>query len=40
MTILCDDLITTGATIIQTKKSSWKKIIKFSFSLTLADAKL
>ena len=40
MTILCDDLITTGATIKQAKKALEKKNNEVLFSLTLADAKL
>ena len=40
MTILCDDLITTGATIKEAKKVIEKKNNKVLFSLTLADAKL
>ena len=40
MTILCDDLITTGATIKQAKKDLEKKNNQVLFSLTLADAKL
>lgn len=40
MTILCDDLITTGATIKQAKKALEKKNNQVLFSLTLADAKL
>jgi len=39
-TILCDDLITTGATIKEAKKVLKKKNNKVLFSLTLADAKL
>lgn len=39
-TILCDDLITTGATIKEAKKVLEKKKNKVLFSLTLADAKL
>ncbi|MFY4758886.1 phosphoribosyltransferase family protein [Aliarcobacter butzleri] len=38
--ILCDDLITTGTTIIQAKKALEKKNNQILFSLTLADAKL
>jgi competence protein ComFC len=40
MTILCDDIITSGATIIQAKKALEKKNNEVLFSLTLADAKL
>ena len=40
MTILCDDLITTGATIREAKKALEKKNNQILFSLTLADAKL
>jgi competence protein ComFC len=40
MTILCDDLITTGATIKEAKKALEKKNNQILFSLTLADAKL
>ena len=40
MTILCDDLITTGATIKEAKKALEKKNNQVLFSLTLADAKL
>ena len=39
-TILCDDLITTGATIRQAKKALEKQKNQVLFSLTLADAKL
>ena len=39
-TILCDDIITTGATIKEAKKALEKKNNKVLFSLTLADAKL
>ncbi|ADG92391.1 phosphoribosyltransferase [Arcobacter nitrofigilis DSM 7299] len=39
-TILCDDIITTGATIREAKKALEKKNNKVLFSLTLADAKL
>ncbi|WP_428024792.1 ComF family protein [Arcobacter sp.] len=39
-TILCDDIITTGATITEAKKALEKKNNKVLFSLTLADAKL
>ncbi len=39
-TILCDDLITTGATIKQAKKALEKQKNQVLFSLTLADAKL
>lgn len=38
--ILCDDLITTGETIKQAKKTLEKKKNEVLFSLTLADAKL
>lgn len=38
--ILCDDLITTGETIKQAKKTLEKKENEVLFSLTLADAKL
>ena len=38
--ILCDDLITTGTTILEAKKCLEKKNNKVLFSLTLADAKL
>ncbi len=38
--ILCDDLITTGTTILEAKKALEKKNNKILFSLTLADAKL
>lgn len=38
-TILCDDLITTGATIIEAKKALEKNKNQVLFSLTLADAK-
>jgi competence protein ComFC len=37
MTILCDDLITTGATIIQAKKALEKKNNQVLFSLTLCS---
>ena len=40
LTILCDDLITTGATIREAKKALEKKNNQVIFSLTLADAKL
>ncbi len=40
MTILCDDIITTGATIIEAKKAVEKGNNQVLFSLTLADAKL
>ena len=40
MTILCDDIITTGATIIEAKKALEKENNQVIFSLTLADAKL
>ena len=40
VTILCDDLITTGATINQAKKALEKENNQVLFSLTLADAKL
>ena len=39
-TILCDDLITTGATILEAKKALEKNENQVLFSLTLADAKL
>ena len=39
-TILCDDLITSGATILEAKKVLEKQNNKVLFSLTLADAKL
>ena len=39
-TILCDDIITTSATIREAKKALEKKNNKVLFSLTLADAKL
>jgi len=39
-TILCDDLITTGATIKEAKKALEKRNNQVLFSLTLADAKL
>lgn len=39
-TILCDDLITTGATILEGKKVLEKKKNNVLFSLTLADAKI
>ena len=38
--ILCDDLITTGSTILEAKKALEKENNKGLFSLTLADAKL
>ncbi len=38
--ILCDDLITTGETIKQAKRTLEKKNNEILFSLTLADAKL
>ena len=38
--ILCDDLITTGSTILEAKKALEKQNNKVLFSLTLADAKL
>ena len=38
--ILVDDLITTGSTILEAKKSLEKKGNKILFSLTLADAKI
>ncbi|APW64923.1 phosphoribosyltransferase [Poseidonibacter parvus] len=38
--ILCDDLITTGSTILEAKATLEKKNNKILFSLTLADAKL
>ena len=38
--ILCDDLITTGSTILEAKKALEKENNKVLFSLTLADAKL
>ncbi|MGM0519547.1 MAG: ComF family protein [Campylobacterota bacterium] len=40
MTILCDDIITTGATIKEAKKAIEQKDNEVLFSLTLADAKL
>ena len=40
MIILCDDIITTGATIKEAKKAIEEKDNKVLFSLTLADAKL
>lgn len=40
LTILCDDLITTGATIKQAKDALEKENNQVLFSLTLADAKL
>ena len=40
ITILCDDIITTGETIKQAKKALEKKNNEVLFSLTLADAKL
>lgn len=39
-TILCDDIITTGATIKEAKKVLEKQNNQVLFSLTLADAKL
>jgi len=39
-TILCDDLITTGATILEAKQVLEKNENRVLFSLTLADAKL
>lgn len=39
-TILCDDLITSGTTILEAKKAIESKNNKVLFSLTLADAKL
>ncbi|RXJ86829.1 ComF family protein [Arcobacter sp. CECT 8985] len=39
-TILCDDLITTGATILEGKKVLEEKNNQVLFSLTLADAKI
>jgi len=39
-TILCDDIITTGATIREAKKALEKNNNQVLFSLTLADAKL
>ncbi|PHO09324.1 phosphoribosyltransferase [Malaciobacter canalis] len=39
-TIICDDLITTGATILEAKKVLKKKNNQVIFSLTLADAKI
>ncbi len=39
-TILCDDLITTGATILEGKKILENKNNQVLFSLTLADAKI
>lgn len=38
--ILCDDLITTGTTILEAKKVLERKNNKVLFSLTLADAKI
>lgn len=38
--ILCDDLITTGTTILEAKKFLEKQKNEVLFSLTLADAKL
>lgn len=38
--IICDDLITTGSTILEAKKALEKQNNKVLFSLTLADAKL
>ncbi len=40
LTVLCDDIITTGATIKEAKKAIEEKENKVLFSLTLADAKL
>jgi competence protein ComFC len=37
MTILCDDLITTGATIKEAKKTLEKKNNEVLFSLTLCS---
>ena len=39
-TILCDDIITTGATIKEAKKAIEKENNQVLFSLTLADAKI
>ncbi|CAI8226089.1 MAG: Uncharacterised protein [Arcobacter lacus] len=39
-TILCDDLITSGATILEAKQALEKNENQVLFSLTLADAKL
>lgn len=39
-TILCDDVITTGATIKEAKKALEKQSNQVLFSLTLADAKI
>ncbi|AXH14191.1 phosphoribosyltransferase [Malaciobacter mytili LMG 24559] len=39
-TILCDDLITTGSTILEAKKALENKNNQVLFSLTLADAKI
>ncbi len=39
-TILCDDLITTGTTILEAKKALENKKNLVLFSLTLADAKI
>ena len=39
-TILCDDIVTTGATILEAKKAMEKENNQVLFSLTLADAKL
>lgn len=39
-TILCDDIITTGATIKEAKRTLEKQNNQVLFSLTLADAKL
>lgn len=39
-TILCDDIITTGATIKEAKRAIMKENNQVLFSLTLADAKL
>ena len=39
-TILCDDIITSGATIEEAKKALEKENNQVLFSLTLADAKL
>lgn len=38
--ILCDDLVTSGSTILEAKKILNKKNNKVLFSLTLADAKI
>lgn len=40
LTILCDDIITSGATIKEAKRALEKKNNQVIFSLTLADAKL